>query len=239
MSVIRVNGLVKRYRRRDVVRDLSFEVPAGSVTAFLGLNGAGKTTTLRVLLGLTAPTSGTAEIFGRPYAALDHPARRVGTVLEAHAAHPGHTGRRHVSAIAAAAGVPKQRVAAVLDRVGLTAAADARVKTYSLGMKQRLALATALLGSPELLILDEPTNGLDPAGVRELRDTVRQHAAAGGTVLVSSHQLAEISQVVDRAVVIHHGRLVGSGPIGDIMAGHATLEDAFFALTQGPAGVAA
>ena len=239
MSVIRVHGLVKRYGRRDVVRDLSFEVPAGSVTAFLGLNGAGKTSTLRVLLGLAAPTRGSATVFGRPYAALDHPARRVGAVLEAQSAHPGRTGRLHVAAIAAAAGVPRRRVAAVLDQVGLTKAADARVKTYSLGMKQRLGLAAALLGSPELLILDEPTNGLDPAGVRELRDLVRRHAAAGGTVLVSSHQLAEIAQVVDRAVVIHEGRLVGSGSITELTAGHGSLEDAFFALTRTGAAVAA
>jgi len=239
MSVIRVNGLVKRYGRRDVVRDLSFEVPAGSVTAFLGLNGAGKTSTLRVLLGLASPTRGSATVFGQPYAALDHPARRVGAVLEANAAHPGRTGRRHLAVIAATAGVPKRRIAGLLDQVGLTAAADARVKTYSLGMKQRLALATALLGTPELLILDEPTNGLDPAGVRELRDLVRRHAATGGTVLVSSHQLAEIAQVVDRAVVIHEGRLVGSGPIDELTAGHDSLEDAFFALTQTATGVSA
>jgi ABC-2 type transport system ATP-binding protein len=239
MSAIHVNGLVKRYGRRDVVRDLTFRVPAGSVTAFLGLNGAGKTSTLRVLLGLSAATRGTATVLGRPYAELDHPARRVGAVLEAHSAHPGRTGRRHVAAVAAAAGISGNRVDAVLDQVGLGRAADARVKTYSLGMKQRLALATALLGDPEVLILDEPTNGLDPVGVRWLRDMVRRHAATGGTVLVSSHQLAEIAQVVDHGVVIHEGRLVGAGPIGELTAGHESLEDAFFALTQNAPGVAA
>lgn len=217
MSVIEICGLRKRYGSRDVVCDLTFDVPAGTITGFLGRNGAGKSTALRVLLGLARASAGTATVCGRPYAALDHPARRVGVVLETGGFHPGRTGRAHLGVLAAAAGLPGRRVTDVLDQVQLTAAAGRRVGGYSLGMRQRLALATALLGEPEVLILDEPTNGLDPLGVRELRDLLREHAAKGGTVLVSSHQLAEVAQVIDQVVIIHEGRLVTSGPAAELL----------------------
>jgi len=217
MSVIEICGLRKRYGSRDVVCDRTFDVPAGTITGFLGRNGAGKSTALRVLLGLARPTAGTALVCGRPYTALDDAARRVGAVLETGGFHPGRTARAHLAILTAAAGLSGRRVTDVLDQVGLTAAADRRVGGYSLGMRQRLALAAALLGRPEVLILDEPTNGLDPVGVRELRDLLRGHAASGGTVLVSSHQLAEVAQVIDQVVIIHEGRLVTSGPATDLL----------------------
>ena len=219
MSVIEIRGLRKRYGKREVVRDLTFDVPAGTITGFLGRNGAGKTTTLRMLLGLARPAAGDALVFGRPYPALEHPTRRVGVVLETGGFHPGRTGRRHLEVVATAAQIPLGRVAEVLEQVGLTGAAGGRVRTYSLGMRQRLALGAALLGRPEVLILDEPTNGLDPVGIRALREQLTAHAAAGGTVLVSSHQLAEVAQVVDQVVIIHEGRLVTAGPARDLMGG--------------------
>ncbi len=217
MSVIEIAGLRKSYRGREVVRGLTFDVPAGSVTGFLGRNGAGKTTTLRMLLGLARPSAGTATVLGKPYAALVDPARHVGVVLETGGFHPGRTGRRHLEIVATAARMPLRRVPEVLAQMGLTEAANRRVKGYSLGMRQRLALAAALLGEPELLILDEPTNGLDPVGIHELRAHLTAHAAAGGTVLVSSHQLAEVAQVVDQVVIIHEGLLVTAGPARDLM----------------------
>jgi ABC-2 type transport system ATP-binding protein len=229
MSVIEIRGVRKRYRKRDVVQDLSFEVPAGSITGFLGRNGAGKTTTLRVLLGLARPTEGTATLFGRPYAALERPARQVGAVLETGGFHPRRSGRDHLQVVGRASGLPDSRADAVLDLVGLTDSATRAVRTYSMGMRQRLAMAAALLGDPEVLILDEPTNGLDPMGIRQLRDHLTAHAAAGGTVLVSSHHLAEVAQVVDQVVIIEGGRLVVAGPASEIV-GDATLEDVFFGL---------
>ena len=206
--MIATDGLTKRYRKTLAVDGLTVDVPAGSVTGFLGPNGAGKTTTLRMLLGLVRPTSGAATIDGRPYRRLSRPTTRVGAVLEASAFHPGRTGRNHLRTVAAAAGLPASRADEVLAQVELDAAGGKRVGGYSLGMRQRLALAQALLGDPDVLILDEPANGLDPQGIRWLRDFLRAYAAGGRTVFVSSHVLSEIAQTVDSVVIINRGRLV-------------------------------
>jgi ABC-2 type transport system ATP-binding protein len=208
MAVIEVHGLTKRYGDVLAVDDLSFTVEEGVVTGFLGPNGAGKTTTLRMLLGLVTPTTGTVTIGGRPYRELPEPARHVGAVLESSAFHPGRRARDHLRVLATAAGIPMGRVDDVLAEVGLTDAAGRRVKGFSLGMRQRLGLATALLGDPRVLVLDEPANGLDPEGVHWLRRFVRSFAARGGTVLVSSHLLAEVALSVDEVVIISGGRLV-------------------------------
>ena len=219
MPTIEIRSLTKRFGSVDAVSDLSFDVPAGRVTGFLGPNGAGKTTTLRMLLGLIRPTAGSATFEGRAYEELDEPSRRVGAVLEDTGFHPGRSGRDHLRVLAATSGVPAPRVDEVLELVGLAGpAAKRRVKGYSLGMRQRLAIAAALLGDPEVLVLDEPTNGLDPAGVRWLRSLMRSAAGQGKAVLVSSHLLAEVAQTVDEAVVIAGGRLRASGPISTLMA---------------------
>ena len=212
-------GLTKRYGAVTAVDDLSFEVRAGAVTGFLGPNGAGKTTTLRMVLGLARPTAGSATIFGQPFAALPDPARSVGANLEVCGMHPGRSGRDHLRALAALAGLPMPRVEEVLDLVEMREAADRRAGGYSTGMRQRLGLAATLLGDPEVLVLDEPANGLDPQGIRWLRDFLRAMAAEGRTVLVSSHVLAEVAQTVDDVVVIHRGRLVQSGPIASLLTG--------------------
>jgi ABC-2 type transport system ATP-binding protein len=201
-------GLTKRFGDVVAVADLSFDIEVGTVTGFIGPNGAGKTTTLRMLLGLAEPTSGRGLVFGRRFAELERPALRVGAVLDASNMHPGRTGRDHLRVIARAARVPATRVDDVLGLVELSAAGRRRVGGYSFGMRQRLALAAALLGDPELLILDEPANGLDPRGVRWLRDFIRAFAAQGRTVFVSSHHLAELADTVDDVVIINHGRLV-------------------------------
>ena len=228
---VMVASLTKRFRDVVAVDDLSFSISRGSVTGFLGPNGAGKTTTLRLLLGLAEPTSGEALVFDRRFRELDDPARRVGAVLESSDLHPGRSGRDHLRTLALAARIPAGRVEEVLELVELTDAADRRVKTYSLGMRQRLGLAAALLGDPDLLVLDEPANGLDPAGVRWLRRFLRAFADRGRTVLVSSHMLAEAAQTVDRVVIIHRGRLVASGTLHELTDRGATLEDAFLRLT--------
>jgi len=212
-SAIRVAGLSKRYGGVAAVDNLSFEVRAGAVTGFLGPNGAGKTTTLRILLGLARPTAGQATIFGQPFTALADPARTVGAALEISGFHPGRSGRNHLRSLAVLAGLPSSRVEEVLKLVELTGAADRRAGKYSMGMRQRLALAATLLGDPKLLVLDEPANGLDPQGIRWLRDFLRALAAEGRTVLISSHVLSEVAQTVDDVVVIHHGRLVDEGPV--------------------------
>ena len=191
----------------------------GRITGFLGPNGAGKTTTLRVLLGLVEPTGGTATILGRPYRALDEPARRVGAVLEATGYHPTRSGRNHLRVLAAASGAPRERVDEMLALVRLEQWGRRKVKTYSLGMRQRLSLACALLGDPEVLVLDEPANGLDPAGIRWLRDFLRALAGEGRTIVVSSHVLAEVAQTVDRVVIIHRGRLIKQASIVEVLAG--------------------
>jgi len=226
--------LTKRFGAVTAVDDLSFEVEAGSVTGFLGPNGAGKTTTLRMLLGLAEPTHGRALVFGRRFAELERPAARVGAVLEASDLHPGRTGRDHLRVLARAARVPLGRVGEVLTLVELGDVADRRVAGYSLGMRQRLGLAAALLGDPELLILDEPGNGLDPEGVRWLRDFLREFADQGRTVFVSSHHLAEVAQTVDRLVIINRGRLVVEAPLRELVDATASLEDVFLELTAEP-----
>jgi ABC-2 type transport system ATP-binding protein len=225
-------GLTKRFGDVTAVEDLTFAVEPGCVTGFLGPNGAGKTTTLRMLLGLAEPTRGEALVFGRRFAELERPATRVGAVLEASDLHPGRSGRDHLRVLARAAALPDRRVGEVLARVDLTGAAARRVAGYSLGMRQRLALAAALLGDPELLVLDEPANGLDPEGVRRLRDFLRGFAASGGSVLISSHHLAEVAQTVDQVLILDRGRLVASAPLGELTRGGATLEDAFLELTR-------
>jgi ABC-2 type transport system ATP-binding protein len=217
--VIDVRGLSKRYGNVLAVDDLSFRAEPGTITGFLGPNGAGKSTTLRSALGLVHPDAGGVTVLGVPYRQLDKPLHRVGAVLEASEVHPGRSGRNHLRILATAAGIPRSRVDEVLGLVELSAAAKRRVKGYSLGMRQRLGLASALLGDPEVLVLDEPANGLDPAGIRWLRDLLRSLAAEGRTVLLSSHVLAEVSQTVDRVVIIHRGKLVRQGSIADVLAG--------------------
>jgi ABC-2 type transport system ATP-binding protein len=218
MAVAVAEALTKRYGSLTAVDGLSFALDAGTVTGFLGPNGAGKTTTLRVLLGLARPTSGSALVFDRPYAELERPALRVGAVLEATDFHPGRSGRNHLRTLAHATRVPDSRVDEVLKLVELDNAKNRRVKGYSLGMRQRLGLAAALLGEPELLVLDEPANGLDPEGVRWLRDFLRSFAAGGRTVLVSSHVLAEVAQTVDRVLIINRGRLIVESTLGQLTA---------------------
>ena len=219
MAAIETVGLTKRYGSVTAVDDLSFSVREGAVTGFLGPNGAGKTTTLRMILALARPTAGHATVLGQPYARLDEPARAVGANLEIAGAHPGRKGRDHLRALAAMAGLPRSRVEEVLRLVELEDAAGRRAGKYSLGMRQRLGLAATLLGDPRVLILDEPANGLDPQGIRWLRDFLRGIAGEGRTVLVSSHVLAEVAQTVDDVVVIHHGRLVDEGPVARLTAG--------------------
>jgi ABC-2 type transport system ATP-binding protein len=233
--VVSVSSLTKRFGEVTAVEDLSFSIEPGTVTGFLGPNGAGKTTTLRVLLGLAEPTSGQALVFGRPYRELEHPVRRVGAVLESNDFHPGRSGRDHLRVLALAGEIPEQRVDEVLELVELAPAATQRVKTYSLGMRQRLGLAAALLGDPELLVLDEPANGLDPAGVHWLRVLLREFAERGGTVLVSSHLLAEVSQTVDQVLIIDRGRLVASTRLDELAGRGQTLEDTYLELTAGGA----
>ncbi|MFI1400495.1 ABC transporter ATP-binding protein [Streptomyces sp. NPDC020681] len=232
MSDVSVRGLTKRFGEVHAVEDVTFDAPSGQVTGFLGPNGAGKTTTLRVLLGLEQPNQGSAVIGGRAYRDLPSPRRTVGAVLEASGVHPGRRARTHLRLLARAAGLPHQRVDEVLRIVDLADAAERRAGTYSLGMCQRLAIAGALLGDPEVLILDEPTNGLDPVGVRWLRDLLRELAAEGRTVLVSSHLLAEVTQYADRAVIIAGGRLRYQGPLSGLTENGRSLEDAFFSLVS-------
>jgi ABC-2 type transport system ATP-binding protein len=229
--VVSVNGLTKRYGEVVAVDGLTFALQPGTITGFLGPNGAGKTTTLRVLLGLAQPTAGEALVFGRRYREIENPMRRVGAVLESGDFDPGRSGRNHLRALALAGGVGYDRVEELLALVELQAAADRRVRTYSLGMAQRLGLAGALLGDPELLVLDEPANGLDPAGVHWLRGFLRQFAASGRTVLVSSHVLAEVAQTVDAAVIINRGRLAATVEVRQLGAGARSLEDVYLELT--------
>jgi ABC-2 type transport system ATP-binding protein len=233
MAIIQAHGLTKRFGSVQAVDDLSFSVERGSVTGFLGPNGAGKTTTLRMLLGLVTPDAGAATIGGRGYAGLPEPLHQVGAVLEASGFHPGRTARSHLRIQALAAAADPGRVDDVLDLVQLTPAAGRRIGGFSLGMRQRLGLATALLADPEILILDEPANGLDPEGVHWLRGLLRGFAAEGGTVLVSSHMLAETAQTVDSVVIIDHGRLVTQSPLASLTK-HGDLEAAFLELTGHP-----
>ena len=233
--VVTVSSLTKRYGEVLAVDDVTFSLAAGTVTGFLGPNGAGKTTTLRLLLGLAEPTAGDALVFGCRYRELEQPIRRVGAVLESGDFHPARNGRDHLRALALAAGLPLGRVEEVLELVELSGAAKRRVRTYSLGMRQRLGLAAALLGDPELLILDEPANGLDPAGVRWLRTFLQTFAARGRTVLVSSHLLAEVAQTVDQVLIIDHGRLLAGGRLEELTRNRQSLEDVYLKLTAGEA----
>jgi ABC-2 type transport system ATP-binding protein len=217
MAAIEIDGLSKRFGSVQAVRDLSFTVEAGRVTGFLGPNGAGKSTTLRILLGLVHADAGTAGFNGQRYEDLPHPSAQVGAVLEDASFHPGRSGRNHLRVLAAAGRHPPGRVDEVLAQVDLTGAADRRVKGYSMGMRQRLAIAAALLGNPDVLVLDEPANGLDPPGIRWMRNLLRAEAARGRAVLVSSHLLSEVAQSVDDVVVISHGVVRGSGTLVDVL----------------------
>jgi ABC-2 type transport system ATP-binding protein len=218
-AAVEIHGVSKRFGTVQAVDYLSFEVCAGRVTGFLGPNGAGKSTTLRMLLGLVRPDAGGGGFEGRRYEELSHPSAHVGAVLEDASFHPGRSGRNHLRVLAALGRHPAGRVDEVLAEVGLTDAAGRRVKGYSMGMRQRLAIAAALLGDPDVLILDEPTNGLDPPGIRWVRDLLRSQAARGRAVLVSSHLLSEVAQSVDDVVVIAHGKLRGSGPLEQVLGG--------------------
>jgi ABC-2 type transport system ATP-binding protein len=216
MAAIELNGLTKRFGPVTAVDDLSLEIEAGTVTGFLGPNGAGKTTTLRMLLGLVAPTAGRATFDGTRYVDLAEPSRHVGAVLEASSFHPSRRAVDHLRVLASAAGLPSERAVDALAQVGLAAVARRRVGGFSLGMRQRLGLAAALLGEPSVLILDEPANGLDPEGVHWLRTFLRSQADAGRTVLVSSHLLAEVAQTVDHVVILRGGRLIAHAPLAEL-----------------------
>ncbi|WP_328324321.1 ATP-binding cassette domain-containing protein [Kribbella sp. NBC_00382] len=229
--MIEIHGLTKRYGGATVVDDLSFTVGPGRVTGFLGPNGAGKSTTLRILVGLARATSGTATIDGVPYAELPDPLRRVGALLEATPVQGGRTAYRHLLALAQTHGIGTDRVEEVLELVGLTSAASRPASEYSLGMRQRLGIAAALLGEPSTLILDEPTNGLDPAGVHWLRTLLRAQAAEGRTVLVSSHLISEMALTADQLVIVGRGRLIADLPLEGLMLGHSSLEEAYLELT--------
>ena len=236
MDAIVVQDLTRRFGPVVAVDRLSFSVGTGRVTGFLGPNGAGKTTTLRILLGLVHPTGGSATVNGLRYADLPDPARQIGAVLEATSFHPGRRARDHLRILAVAARLPLSRVDEALGQVGLADAGHRRVGGFSLGMRQRLGLAAALLGDPEILVLDEPTNGLDPDGVRWLRTLLRRLAGEGRTVLVSSHLLSEVAQTVDDVVIIAGGRLVTRGPLADVVGPAVSLEDVFLELTTSSEG---
>jgi ABC-2 type transport system ATP-binding protein len=229
--VLSARNLTKRYGEVTAVEALTFALDPGTITGFLGPNGAGKTTTLRLLLGLAQPTEGEALVFGRRYRDLESPMHRVGAVLESGDFDPGRSGRNHLRALALATGIGFDRVEELLALVELQAAAGRPVRGYSLGMRQRLGLAGALLGDPELLLLDEPANGLDPAGVHWLRGFLRQFADAGRTVLVSSHVLAEVAQTVDAVVIINRGRLAATVGLDELDDGARSLEDLYLELT--------
>jgi ABC-2 type transport system ATP-binding protein len=231
MSEIEVRDLTKTFGRIAAVRGMSFTAPAGKVTGFLGPNGSGKSTTLRILLGLVRADAGQALIGGVPYTRLARPRRTVGALLEATSFHPGRRARDHLLVLAAGAGIPETRVDEVLNQVGLAAAARRRVREFSLGMRQRLGVAAALLGDPQVLLLDEPANGLDPGGIAWLRGTLRGLADEGRTVVVASHALSEIAQTADHVVIVSAGRVRFAGPLGEIAATNSALESAFLRLT--------
>ncbi|MGW6692294.1 ABC transporter ATP-binding protein [Rhodococcus sp. NPDC054953] len=243
VPAVDVVGLTKTFGASVAVSNLSFTVPVGSITGFVGPNGAGKTTTLRMLLGLVAPTSGYATVAGLPFTELPHPARTVGVLLDSQSMHPARSGLAHLLVYAAAIGVPDDRAGEVLTTVGLGPAARQKVDAYSLGMRQRLALATALLGDPQILVLDEPANGLDPEGIAWLRQFLRAFAATGRTVLMSSHLLGELEQTVDRLVIVDRGSLVYQGGVDELRAAHsarvlvAASDPATLALALGARGV--
>jgi ABC-2 type transport system ATP-binding protein len=231
MTEIQVHGLTKAFGRVTAVRDLSFTAPAGKVTGFLGPNGSGKTTTLRMVLGLVRPSAGKALIGGVPYSRLARPRHSVGALLEATGFHPGRRARDHLRVIAAAGGLPDRRVDEVLDQVDLAPSASRRVREFSLGMRQRLGIAAALLADPDVLLLDEPANGLDPAGIAWLRGLLRGMAGEGRTIVVASHVLTEIAQTADHVVIVSAGQLRFAGPLTEIGVTNDALESAFLKLT--------
>ena len=221
--MISVSGLTKRYDDRTVVDDVTFTLEPGTITGFLGANGAGKSTTLRMITGLVPASAGVALIGGRRYADLPNPPAVLGALLDASAVHPGRTGRVHLQLLADTIGVPARRVDELLEQVDLTGAAKRRIGGYSLGMRQRLGIAAALLADPEVLVFDEPSNGLDPEGIRWLRELLRERAARGGTVLLSSHLLGEVEHTVDRLLVIGAGQIMADAPIGELLGGNGTV----------------
>jgi ABC-2 type transport system ATP-binding protein len=233
--MIEVRELTKRYGSTLAVQNLSFDLRPGTVTGFLGANGSGKSTTMRMMLGLDKPDAGQVRIDGQRFADLRWPLREVGAVLEARAFHPGRTARSHLAALAASNGIAGRRVAEVLDMVGLASVAGKRAGTFSLGMAQRLGLAAALLGDPPVLVLDEPVNGLDPAGVRWIRDLLKSLAAQGRVVFVSSHLITEMALMAERLVVIGQGRLLADTTVAEMSAHAPSLEDAFLAMTDASA----
>ena len=232
--MISVRGLSKVYGGTVAVDDLSFDVRPGTVTGFLGPNGSGKSTTMRLIMGLDAPSSGSALVDGVPYRSLRWPLRSVGAVLEARSFHPGRPAYAHLTALAAGGGIPRRRVSEVLDQVGLGDVASRRAGTFSLGMAQRLGIAAALLGDPSVLLLDEPVNGLDPSGVRWIRSLIRSLAAEGRTVFVSSHLISEMALTAGQLIVINRGRLLARASVAELSArAGGSLEEAFFGLTKG------
>ncbi len=231
LAIMEFKALTKAYKDVVAVNDLTASIEAGRITGFLGPNGAGKSTALRCLLSLATPTSGSALIRGASYSELKNPLKEVGAVIETGGFNPILSGVKNLRIIAASAGIPDQRALEVLDLVDLTDARNKKVKEYSLGMKQRLSLASALLGSPEILILDEPANGLDPIGIAWLRQFLKKLAANGHTILISSHQLAEMQNTVDDVLILHKGRLIAQGSI-DVVTEGGSLEDAFIRLVE-------
>src|SRR5512146_2798273 len=229
--MICAHGLTKHYGRTAAVRDLTFNVRPGVVTGFLGPNGAGKSTTMRMLIGLDRPDAGRATINGKLYRELRQPLHEVGAMLEARSFHPGRSARAHLGALAVSNGIPGRRVGQVLALAGLETVARRRAGKFSLGMAQRLGIAAALLGDPGTLILDEPVNGLDPEGVRWIRDLLKSLAAEGRTVLISSHLISEVAQTADELIVIGQGRLLAQAPVAELSARAGSLEEAFFQLT--------
>jgi ABC-2 type transport system ATP-binding protein len=221
--VIELDGLTKRYGGRVAVDDLSVSVRPGAVTGFLGPNGSGKTTTLRCVLGLTRPTAGTATVLGVPYRSLPRPMQRVGALVDPRARHPGRTAVAHLTALAQSNGLPRARVDELIDLVGLSSVAEERVRGFSLGMAQRLGIAVALLGDPDVLLLDEPVNGLDPEGIRWVRELLRGLAAEGRTVFVSSHLMSEMEDTADHLVVLGRGRLLADVPMTELLGAHAVV----------------
>jgi ABC-2 type transport system ATP-binding protein len=221
--VIEIDGLTKEYRSRVAVDDLTVTIEPGRVTGFLGPNGSGKTTTMRCILGLTRPTTGTATVLGRPYRELARPMRRVGALIDPRARHAGRTAHAHLLALAQSNDLPRQRVDEMIELVGLESVVHERVRGFSLGMGQRLGLAAALLGDPDVLVLDEPVNGLDPEGIRWVRDLLRDLAAEGRTVMVSSHLMSEMEETADHLVVLGQGRLLADLPMADLLGRHAAV----------------
>jgi ABC-2 type transport system ATP-binding protein len=233
--MISARGLTKRYGSTVAVDGLSFDVQPGAVTGFLGPNGSGKSTTMRMIMGLDRPDAGQARIAGHSYRELRWPLREVGALLDAKSFHPGRPARAHLAALAAAGGIPPARVDEVLAQTGLAGVAGKRPGKCSLGMAQRLGIATALLGDPPVLLLDEPVNGLDPEGIRWIRVLLQSLAAGGRTVFVSSHLISEMALMADRLIVIGRGRLLADTTVAELSARSGSLEEAFFALTEGEA----